>query len=85
MIGPWISTPSSTNLLTILLTDSGDIASGGCTPGGSISGSFNHSSMRILLLTRSIVPLSGRHHYHDLGQSTSCWCHLFLGQILPSM
>ena len=43
MIGPCISTPSSTNLLTILLTDSGDIASGGCTPGGSISGSFNHS------------------------------------------
>ena len=41
MIGPCISTPSSTNLLTILLTDSGDIASGGCAPGGRISGAFN--------------------------------------------
>ena len=44
MIGPSISTPPSTNLLTILLTDSGGIDSGGCTPGGSISGLFNHSS-----------------------------------------
>ena len=27
--GPWTSTPSSINLLTILLTDSGDMDSGG--------------------------------------------------------